>query len=876
MNNMNNTTNNNLKNWGEIEKVKWKDFKRNPAFERMLNTATFSYSPKIRALQGIFERTTSHYKNTEKPLENILTHKNLFDLTISKDLIRISYNKLKNNKGAMTPGTSQSTADGMSEELIQQLHDELKNGTFKWTPVKRIDIQKPGRAKGVTRPLGLPDFRDKLVQNNITHILNCIYEPEFQYLNCNFGFRPKVGCNHAIKQIRMYTNGMDVAIEGDIIGAYDNVQHNILIKILRKRIKDEKLLKLIYDALKIGHMKDNMYYDSFLGTPQGGIHSPILFNIYMNEFDKYIILELPKILDKWNSKINPNETNNPLEKYTKRIVRNNKKINTIESNIDPEKIMEIYMSYKDRIEIFKEIKHLIPDCREKNNTIKNIDLMETSQPTPEELEIFSNYEKIRKKDRSLTIDKFKESEQIIIRGMNARVATDGRIHRNIKKLIEDNKLFKEAYESYIRTLRKKSNQNKQEQLKLKPIDPEKKQTDYRYYRYADDWILFTRGTLSKAKTIKKVLEKWLNNNLKLQLSPDKTLITNIRENKAHFLGFEIFHQINKQIVRRNAQTGTFLQRYGKIQIMPNTERLEKQFRLKNYLNKNDKILSVGFLTPLEDHQIIQKFNEFIMGLGLFYITEISRPSALNRWHYILYYSCLKTLAHKHKSSIKKIVSAGYKDISDPNIYKVRKTNVFQNRIVRSYTMKDGTKKYVTLLNYHEMMMKLLSTRKKFRDNNPLATFNSPTIDFLRVHKNNWRTKFKLQSMCSICSSTEKLELHHIKAIRKSKSKGKVFNKFDQMVGSLGRKQICLCRTCHNKVTHGEYSGIALKDLIDVRIVAPESFLRKDDKTKPPIKTINIKNSTQITISEIDKTYFNLELNNYHKSKTIHEIDKDNE
>lgn len=868
---MNEQNNQKLKNWGEIEKVKWNNFKINPTFERMINTAYFHESSKIRALQGIFETTSKHFSQSNNPFENPIKHNNLFDLVISKDLIRISYNKLKNNKGAMTPGTIQSTADGMSEEFISKLHENLKNGTFKWNPVSRIDIQKPGKPKGVTRPLGLPDFTDKLIQNNICFVLNCIYEPEFQYLNCNFGFRPKLSCNNAIKQIRINTNGMDNAIEGDIVGAYDNVQHNVLMKILRKRIKDEKFLKLIYDALKIGYMKEHTHYDSFLGTPQGGIHSPILFNIYMNEFDKYIKFELPKIIDNWNLKKNPNEINNNLQKYTKRIMRTKIKSEQIKSEIDISQIMNIHMSYEDRIKIFKEIQQSIPNNRIKSTTIKNISFIENTQPTNEEIEIFSKYEINRKKNKT-PIDSYSESEQIIIRNMNSRAATCGRIHRNIKKLIEDNNLFQEANNSYLKILELKGKKNKQEQLKLKPIDPEKKVIDFRYYRYADDWILFTRGNLSTAKTIKKILEKWLKNNLKLELSPEKTLITNLRENKAHFLGFEIFHQINKQIVRRNSKNGSFLQRYGKIQIMPDTERLKKKFQLKNYINKEEKILSVGFLTPLEDHQIIQKYNEFIMGLGLFYITEISRPSALNRWHYILYYSCLKTLSHRHRSSVKKIVTDGYKDISDPNINKEKKLNVYQYRIIRSYKTQDGKKKYVTLLNYHEMMMKLAIIRKKYRNNNPNTTFNSPTIDFLRLQKNNWRTRFKLESMCAICASTEKLELHHINAIHKSKSKGKLFNRFDQMVGSLGRKQICLCRICHNKVTHGEYSGIALKDLIDVRIVAPESLLRTEDKKKLLTKSISTKTSNEIIINEQKKTYFNPELNKFLKNKIISKLD----
>ncbi len=862
---MNENQNKFLKNWEEIEKVKWNDYKKNTTFDLILNKSVYIESPKIHALQGIFKSVQNYYSNNSDPFNPPITHQNIYDLTISKDLLRISYNKLKSNKGAMTPGTTQSTVDGLSEGRITKLHQDLKTGTFKWNPTNRIEIPKPGRAKGITRPLGLPDFTDKLVQNNITLILNSIYEPEFSYLNCNYGFRPNMSCNNAIKQIRMNTNGMDIAIEGDIIGAYDNLQHHILIKILRKRIKDEKFLKLIYDALKAGYMKDYTHYDTFLGTPQGGIHSPILFNIYMNEFDKYIKMELPKLIIKWNQKKNNNEYNPQSQNISKKIRRlkpDNKKYS------DPTQIMEIHMSSKDRIEIFKNVQNLIPEGRTKKTIKKNIDMLEGSNITPEETLIFSKYEYERKNSKNTNqkiIDQYPESIKKIIKNMNSRAATYVRIHTNIKKLILTNNLQIEAHSSYQNILTRKIKQEKQKQLKLS-IDPERKNIEIKYYRYADDWILFIRGTLPTAKTVKKILELWLKNNLKLQLSPEKTLITNIKENKAHFLGFEIFHQINKQIVRRQTKHGTFLQRYGKIQIMPDVERLTKKFKIQNYITKNDKILSIGFLTPLEDHQIIKKYNEFIMGLGLYYITEISRPSSLNKWHYILYYSCLKTLAHKHRTSISKIIKQGYIDISDSKTNENQKLNAYQKRIVRSYKKQDGTKIYITLLNYQEMMMNLQKVRKKYRNSYTRGTFQSPTIDFLRLHKNNWRTQFMLNSMCAICASTYDLEMHHIKPIKKSKSKGKLFNRFDQIVGSLGRKQICVCRTCHNKITHGQYNDTSLKDLIDIRIVAPEGLLRTNLPNNTSINNKIKKQSTELKINENERTYFNSELQAYLLSK----------
>jgi hypothetical protein len=147
-------------------------------------------------------------------------------------------------------------------------------------------------------------------------------------------------------------------------------------------------------------------------------------------------------------------------------------------------------------------------------------------------------------------------------------------------------------EKYLKILQIRKKENKREQLKTKTFVKERKNVSFQYYRYADDWIFLLRGPITTAKSLKKIMEEWLKTNLYLELSPEKTLITDITANKAHFLGFEIFYQINKQVVRRKTRTGIFLQRYGRIQIMPDTERLRKKFHLKNYLSKDDKPSSI--------------------------------------------------------------------------------------------------------------------------------------------------------------------------------------------------------------------------------------------------------------------------------------------
>lgn len=159
---------------------------------------------------------------------------NLYNLVADVNLLRLAYNKLSKNKGAMTPGVTGSKAYSTSEELLQKISNSLMNGTFKWSRTKRVRIPKPGKKE--LRLLGIPDFSNKLVQETISLVLERIYEPEFKYYNTNKGFRPNCSCADAINGILANAEGTDFAIEGDIDSAYPSMNHKLLMQILRNKI----------------------------------------------------------------------------------------------------------------------------------------------------------------------------------------------------------------------------------------------------------------------------------------------------------------------------------------------------------------------------------------------------------------------------------------------------------------------------------------------------------------------------------------------------------------------------------------------------------------------------------------------------------------
>jgi Type II intron maturase len=347
----------------------------------------------------------------------------------------------------------------------------------------------------------------------------------------------------------------------------------------------------------------------------------------------------------------------------------------------------------------------------------------------------------------------------------------------------------------------------------------------------------------------------------MTINPEKTRITNPRINKVFFLGFEIFYQRNPLIIKRSipASPEPFTQRFTNLQVHPERDRIIKGFLEKKYIDKYGMSRGVGFLTVMTDQEIISKFNSFMIGIGNYYIRQISYPSRLNKFHYILYYCCIKTLAAKHKTTTKSIIKQyGYKDISIP--YKKGKTQATDLRICVKFS-RDQKTLWRTLLNYKEFMYRIKTTKAQMKPPN--------YVDFNTLHKVNFRTAFKLVTACAVCGSKEHLQNHHIKPLKHGGGKFKGFNGFDKLVAALGRKQIPVCRKCHKNIHDGLYYGMSLSDLYDVRIVAPENYIELPATENPtPVYGKSgeyIPKDQGIIICDDNKTYYNQAFENYQKN-----------
>jgi len=205
----------------------------------------------------------------------------LYRMLFNPVLYLKAYAKLYPNKGAMTPGVTPETVDGMSRGKIENIIKALRSESYQWTPVRRVSIKK---ANGKLRPLGLPTWSDKLLQEVIRSILEAYYEPQFS--KHSHGFRPGLGCHTALIEVRTWT-GTKWFIEGDISQYFDTIDHSTLINILAEKIKDNRFLRLIQNLLSTGYMEQWTYNRTYSGTPQGGVLSPLLANIYLDKLDQY-------------------------------------------------------------------------------------------------------------------------------------------------------------------------------------------------------------------------------------------------------------------------------------------------------------------------------------------------------------------------------------------------------------------------------------------------------------------------------------------------------------------------------------------------------------------------------------------------------------
>jgi len=216
--------------------------------------------------------------NRGLPLEDV--YRQMFN----PNLYLRAYSRIYCNHGATTPGITEETVDGMSIQKIESIIDTLRYERFCWTPVRRIYIEKKNSTK--MRPLGIPTWTDKLIQEVVRSILEAYYEPQFS--ENSHGFRPGRGCHTALGVISRVWQGTKWFIEGDVRGCFDNINHTILMTILREQLDDNRFLRLVENLLQAGYCEEWKYHPTLSGTPQGGIVSPILANIYLDKLDKFV------------------------------------------------------------------------------------------------------------------------------------------------------------------------------------------------------------------------------------------------------------------------------------------------------------------------------------------------------------------------------------------------------------------------------------------------------------------------------------------------------------------------------------------------------------------------------------------------------------
>lgn len=582
-------------------------------------------------------------KNSSKNKDEVFTR--LYRYMLRPDLYFIAYKNLYANKGASTQGIDNDTADGFSKEKIDRIIQSLSDESYQPKPVRRKYIQKKGNSKK-KRPLGIPTFTDKLVQEVLRMILEAVYEPIFS--NNSHGFRPEKSCHTALNSIKKEFTGTTWFVEGDIKGCFDNINHHVLVDIIGRKIKDARLIKLVWKFLRAGYIEDWKYHTTYSGSPQGGIISPLLANIYLNELDKFA------------------------EKTAKAF-------------------------YK-------------------------------------------------KRDREHT----KEYDAV----MNALVL----VKYHLKKATGQQKsdLLK---------------QKKRLQRQLRKI-PCSSQTDkvMKYVRYADDFIIGVKGDKIDCEKIKKQFGDFISQELKMELSEEKTLITHSSQ-FARFLGYDI------RVRRDNTVKphGTHLQRTMNMKVelcIPFQDKIMPFLFNKSIIRQ----LKDGTLEPIArkylysctDLEILTAFNAELRGICNYYALA-SNYNRLRYFAYFMEYSCLRTLAGKHKTTSRKILNK-YKSDGKWSI---------------PYKTKNGTK-YCKFADYMKC--------KKSVD------FDEVIVDYAVLHATT-RTSLekRLEShVCELCGKAGvPLEIHHVNKVKNLK--GKDF--WEIMMIAKKRKTIAVCKECHHKIHH---------------------------------------------------------------------------
>ena len=584
----------------------------------------------------------------------------LFRNLYNPEFYLLAYKNIASSQGSMTAGVDGKTLDNMSMARINNIILSLKNRSYQPNPARRAYIAKKN---GKMRPLGIPSIDDRLVQEVIRMILEAIFEPNFS--NWSHGFRPKRSCHTALLSIKTTFTGAKWLVEGDIKACFDSFDHHVLIKLLRKRIKDENFIALMWKFLRAGYMEQWTYNTTHSGAPQGSGMSPILANIYMSELDSFI------------------------ENYKLKFDRKS--------------------SYREPSAEYKKIhrKHWYWKCR---------------------------YKELREMGR------IEESKQaLLIMKECRRVMTQTNGH--------------DPFDENFRSIQ--------------------------YNRYADDFLVGVIGSKQDAEKLKGDIALFLENELKLTLSLEKTKITHSSK-YVRYLGYDICIQRSKDLSR--SKVGTLRRAwYGTVKLRMPSEKW--QTKLMDYAaftithDQNGKeqwrVMPRRSLVNREDVDIVRKFNSEISGLYQYYRLAIN-VSALNKFHHVMEYSMLKTFGMKYRCSVNKL----------------KPRYMHNGHFGVNYQTKSGLKRCEF---YHDGFRQNLKAAPDFVDALPEYRKRYSNA------KNSLANRLKI-GICENCGcKTDDIHMRHVKSLKDLTGK----NVYEKKMLEIHRKSLALCNECYSKSVNNE-------------------------------------------------------------------------
>ena len=576
-------------------------------------------------------------------------YERLYRYLFSEEMFAVAYQRIYAKQGNMTPGTDGKTIDEMSLERIERLIVSLKDESYQPHPARRVYIPKKN---GKKRPLGIPSFEDKLVQEVVRLLLEAIYEGHFE--GTSHGFRPHRSCHTALGMIQKSFAGAKWFIEGDIKGFFDNIDHNVLISILRERISDERFLRLIRKFLNAGYVEDWKYNKTYSGTPQGGIISPMLANIYLDKFDKYIKEYAAKFRKGDRRSINP--------EYWR---LNNKK-NWLKKKLQKTSDEQIRKSY------LYEIAQL------------SIQMLSTPH--------------------------------------------------------------KDAMDADFRRMQ--------------------------YVRYADDFLISVIGSKSECETIKADITQFMREQLKLELSDEKTLITHAQD-KAKFLGYEIFIR-KSDAVKRNKDGVLKRDFNGAVVLTLNSAVIQKKLTEYNALevrNIDGKDIWWSkprrYMTPMKPEDILAQYNAETRGLYNYYSLAANVSKECASFAFIMKMSMFKTLGWKLNTSARKVRQKYQKD----------------KDFVIPYNDAKGKQKYRVF--YNEGFKKRNAQFDVDYDKLP-QTMYVPYPSLVERLKDG---------RCELCGKEGKVVMHHVRTLTKLKGN----NEWEKLMLKRHRKTLVVCEDCNSMI-----------------------------------------------------------------------------